>query len=161
MIVRVVNTGMNTIMKSKPPFSPRYSSLIERGKMSGEPDITEKVSQQHRMPPTSPSASLRRNSLHSPENSYSSLRRSSTSDSAVHSPSHYYSSASHLTNSLRRSATNQSPGSHYGSDLTGSTSETPASYSRYSSLLDDKPDLGWGTLPRRNSKQFQHDDIKF
>ena len=148
MIVRVANTalsGRNTnLMKSNPPFSPRYSSLIERGKMSGEPDISEKVSHHQRMPPPSPSASLRRNSLHSDsDTSYSSLRRSSTADSP------YYSSPSQLSNSLRRSATNQKP------------SETPAHYSRYSSLLDDKHDRDWGTLPRRNSKQYQHDDIKF
>ena len=126
-------------MKSNPLFSPRYSSLIERGKMSGEPDSS------HRMPPPSPSASLRRNSLHEPDSSYSSLRRSSTADSP------YYSSPPQLSNSLRRSATNQ----------TGNTSEPPVNYSRYSSLLDDKHDRGWGTLPRRNSKQFQHDDINF
>ena len=154
MIVRVVNTALHwhqyklNLTLSSPP---RYSSLIERGSISGEPDITEKVSQHHRMPPPSPS--LRRNSLHSPENSYSSLRRSSTADSAGQSP--YYSSPSPLTNSLRRSATNQT------TDHTGLTSETPVSYSRYSSLLDDKHDRGWGTLPRRNSRQFQHDDIKF
>ena len=99
--------------------------------MSGEPDISEKVSHHQRVPPPSPSASLRRNSLHSDsDTSYSSLRRSSTADSP------YYSSPSQLSNSLRRSATNQKP------------SETPAHFSRYSSLLDDKHDRDWGTLPR-------------
>ena len=151
MIVRVVNTALHwheykqNLTLSSPP---RYSSLTERGNMSGEPQL-------HRMPPPSPS--LRRNSLHSPENSYSSLRRSSTADSP------YYSSPSPLSNSLRRSVTNQSAGSHSNTttDPIGSTSETPVSYTRYSSLLDDKHDRGWGTLPRRHSRQFQHDDIKF
>ena len=139
-------------MKSNPHFSARYSSFLERGQMSGEPDIGETVSHHHRdprLPPLSPTASLRRNSLHSPDISFSFLRRSSTTESP------YYSSPSHLPGSLRRSATNQS---HHA----GSSSETPVSHSRLSSLLDDKHERGWGgTLPRRNSKQFQHDDIKF
>ena len=120
-------------MKSNPLSSARYSSLIERGKMSGEPDL----SPHQRVPPASPSVSLRRNSLHEPDHSHSSLRRSSTTDSAGYSP--YYSSPSHLSNTLRRSATNQSAGSHHNTDQ---TSDTPVSFSRYSSLLEDQPERG-------------------
>jgi len=98
-----------------------------------------------RITPPSPSAALRRNSLHEADHSYTSLRRSS---------------AALPSSSVRRSATNENTVgslSRNGSfqdlhnDQSASRSETP-NYSRYSSLLEDSHDLGWRTLPRRHSK---------
>ena len=134
------------------------------------------------MPPPSPSASLRRNSLHEPEGSYSSLRRSSTAEGGQ-THSQYYSPPSYVSSSLRRSATNErhlpsemsssgslsrngsfQDGSKFHIDNSPSRSQTPVNYNRYSSLLDDNHDWGFRTLNRRNSKvgkQYQNDDIKF
>jgi len=140
------------------------------------------------MPPASPSSSLRRNSLHEGDNSYASLRRSSTADGGQ-APAHsqYYSPPSYnVSSSLRRSATNErhppsevstagslsrngsfQDGSHFNLDHNASRSQTPVNYNRYSSLLDDNHDWGFRTLRRRNSKvglppkHDQNDDIKF